>query len=115
MNYPKPDYQNQFFNCYKDGDNPVIVFKGLQNGGKSLWRAVDIATKQALDWAQEATGQVSQPYRGIVLTLPTFGGWRVYFGARYITATRSSASCAGVRFERLSDVQKFKAAVTKVM
>jgi len=115
MNYPKPDYQNQFFNCYKDGDNPVIVFKGLQNGGKSLWRAVDIATKQALDWAQEATGQVAQPYRGIVLSLPTFGGWRVYFGARYITATRTSASCAGVRFERLSDVQKFKAAVSKVI
>jgi len=115
MNYPKPDYQNQFFNCYRDGDNPVIVFKGLQNGGKVLWMAVHQATIQALDWAQEDTGQASQPYRGIVLTLPTFGGWRVYFGARYITATRTSAACAGVRFERLSDVQKFKAAVSKVM
>jgi len=115
MNYPKPDYRNIYFNCYKDGDNPVIVFKGLQNGSKLQWVAVYSTTKQALDWAQEATGQTAQPYRGIVLTLPTFNGWRVYFGARYITATRSSASCAGVRFERLSDVQKFKAAVSKVM
>jgi len=115
MNYPKPDYSNIYFNCYKDGDNPVIVFKGLQNGGKSLWRAVDIATKQALDWAQEATGQTAQPYRGIVLTLPVPGGWGVFFGFKYILATRLNASCAGVRFERLSDVQKFKAAVSKVM
>jgi len=113
--YPEPEYKNLYFNCYRNGDNPVIVFKGLQNGGKSLWRAVDIATKQALDWAESATKQTAQPYRGIVLTLPTFGGWRVFFGARYITATRTSASCAGVRFERLSDVQKFKAAVAKVM
>jgi len=115
MNYPKPDYGNIYFNCYKDGDNPVIVFKGLQNGGKTLWGNVDADIEKALAWAKKATGQTAQPYRGIVLTLPTFGGWRVYFGARYITATRSNASCAGVRFERLVDVQRFRAAVSEVM
>jgi len=113
--YPEPEYKNLYFNCYRNGDNPVIVFKGLQNGGKVLWMAVHQTIIQALDWAQEATGQVSQPYRGIVVTLPTFGGWRVYFGSKYITATRTSASCAGVRFERLVDVQRFKAAVAKMM
>jgi len=115
MNYPKPDYSNIYFNCYKDGDNPVIVFKGLQNGGKTLWENVHADIEKALAWAKEATKQTAQPPRLPPLVLPTFGGWRVYFGARYITATRSSASCAGVRFERLSDVQKFKAAVSKVM
>ena len=115
MNYPKPDYQNQFYNCYKDGDNPVIVFKGLQNGGKELWKNVDADIEKSLAWAKKATGQTAQPPRFPPLTLPTFGGWRVYFGARYITATRTSASCADVRFERLADVQRFRAAVSEVM
>jgi len=115
MNYPKPDYSNIYFNCYKDGDNPVIVFKGLQNGGKTLWENVDADIEKALAWAKEATKQTAQPYRGIVVTVPVPGGWGVFFGFKYILATRLNASCAGVRFERLSDVQKFRAAVAKVM
>ncbi len=115
MNYPKPDYQNQFFNCYRNGDNPVIVFKGLSNGGKALWKTVQSDAEKALAWAEKATGQTAQPYRGAVLTLPTFGGWRVFFGTRYITQTRSNASCEGVRFDRLVDVQRFVSAVGKVV
>jgi len=113
--YPKPDYKNPFYNCYKNGDNPVLVFSGITNGSLNQWYAVDKATGEALDWAKNATGQSASPYRGFVLTLPTFGGWRVYFGSRYITAKRSGASCAGVRFERMADVQRFRAAALKTL
>jgi len=113
--YPEPEYKNLYFNCYRNGDNPVIVFKGLQNGGRELWKNVDADIEKALAWAKKATKQTAQPYRGVVVTVPVPGGWGVFFGFKYILATRSNASCAGVRFERLSDVQKFKAAVSKVM
>lgn len=102
--YPQPDYKNPFYNCYKNGDNPVLVFAGITNGSLNQWYAVD-----------KATGQSASPYRGFVLTLPTFGGWRIFFGTRYITAKRSGASCAGVRFERLADVQRFRAAALKTL
>ena len=113
--YPKPDYKNPFYNCYKNGDNPVLVFTGVTNGSLNQWYAVDKATGEALDWAKKATGQSASPYRGFVLTLPTFSGWRVYFGSQYITAKRTGASCGSVRFERLSDVQRFRAAALKVL
>jgi len=114
--YPiKPDFENMFFNCYKDKDNPVLVLKEITNGNTLQWYAVDKATGEALDWAKKATGQSASPYRGIVLTLPTFGGWRVFFGTRNIMAKRTGASCAGVRFERLSDVQRFRAAALKTL
>jgi hypothetical protein len=104
-----------FFNCYKDRDNPVIYLKEIQNAPLAQWGGMENAIVDALAWAQEATGQSASPYRGFVLTLPTFGGWRIFFGTRYITAKRSGASCAGVRFERLSDVQRFRAAALKTL
>ncbi len=115
ITYPEPDYKNPFYNCYKNGDNPVLVFSGITNGSQSQWYSIDFATNDALKWAQEATGQSASPYRGFVLTLPTFGGWRIFFGTRYVTAKRSGASCAGVRFERLVDVQRFRAVAGKVL
>ena len=60
-------------------------------------------------------GQTASPYRGPVLTLPWFDGWRVFFGARFATVKRTSASCEGVRFERLADVQRFRVAVVKTV
>ena len=115
ITYPKPDFENLYYLCYKNKDNPVLVLKEIVNGNLIQWYAVDKATGEALDWAKKATKQEASPYRGIVLTLPTFGGWRIFFGTRYITAKRSGASCAGVRFERLSDVQRFRAATGKVL
>ena len=115
MEYPKPDYKNTYYNCYKNRDNPVLVFAGIINGSMSQWYAVDKAAGEALDWAKKATGQSSSPYRGPVLTLPTFSGWRVYFGSQYITAKRTGASCGSVTFTRLSDVQRFRAAALKVL
>ena len=93
----------------------MLVFAGITNGSQSQWYSIDFATNDALKWAKEATKQEASPYRGIVLALPTFGGWRIFFGTRYITAKRSGASCAGVRFERLSDVQRFRAAALKTL
>lgn len=113
--YPKPDYKNPFYNCYKNGDNPVLVFSGITNGSLNQWYAVDKATGEALDWAKNATGQSASPYRGLVLTLPTFGGWRIFFGTRYITAKRSGASCGSVTFTRMADVQRFRAAALKTL
>ena len=115
ITYPEPDYKNTYYNCYKNGDNPVLVFAGITNGSLNQWYAVDKATGEALDWAKKATGQSASPYRGIVLTLPTFGGWRVYFGTRYITAKRSGASCGSVTFTRMADVQRFRAAALKTL
>ena len=115
VTYQKPDFENSYYLCYKNKDNPVLVLKEIVNGNLIQWYAVDKATGEALDWAKKATGQSASPYRGIVLTLPTFGGWRIFFGTRYITAKRSGASCAGVRFERLSDVQRFRAAALKTL
>ena len=115
ITYPEPDYKNTYYNCYKNGDNPVLVFTGITNGSLNQWYAVDKATGEALDWAKKATGQSASPYRGIVLTLPTFGGWRVYFGTRYITAKRSGASCGSVTFTRMADVQRFRAAALKTL
>ena len=115
VTYQKPDFENSYYLCYKNKDNPVLVLKEIVNGNLLQWYAVDKATGEALDWAKKATGQSASPYRGIVLTLPTFGGWRIFFGTRYITAKRSGASCAGVRFERLSDVQRFRAAALKTL
>ncbi len=113
--YPHPDYKNPFYNCYKNGDNPVLVFTGITNGSLNQWYAVDKATGEALDWAKKATGQSASPYRGLVLTLPTFGGWRIFFGTRYITAKRTGASCGSVTFTRLVDVQRFRAAALKTL
>ena len=113
--YPKPDYKNPYYNCYKNHDNPVLVFTGIINGSLNQWYAVDKATGEALDWAKKATGQSSSPYRGPVLTLPTFSGWRVYFGSQYITAKRTGASCGSVTFTRLYDVQRFRAAALKTL
>ena len=115
VTYQKPDFENSYYLCYKNKDNPVLVLKEIVNGNLIQWYAVDKATGEALDWAKNATGQSASPYRGFVLTLPTFGGWRIFFGTRYITAKRSGASCAGVRFERLSDVQRFRAAALKTL
>lgn len=115
IQYPKPDYKNAYFNCYKNRDNPVLVFSGITNGSLNQWYEIDKATNDALKWAMETTEQTASPYRGPVLTLPTFSGWRVYFGSQYITAKRTGASCKGVRFERLSDVQRFRAAGLKVL
>ena len=113
--YPKPDFENLYYLCYKNKDNPVLVLKGIVNGNLIQWYAVDKAAGEALDWAKKATGQSSSPYHGFVLTLPWFDGWRVFFGTRNITAKRSGASCESVRFERLSDVQRFRAAALKVL
>ena len=113
--YPKPDYKNPFYNCYKNGDNPVLVFAGITNGSQAQWYSIDFATNDALKWAQEATKQEASPYRGFVLTLPTFGGWRIFFGTRYITAKRSGASCGSVTFTRVADVQRFRAAALKTL
>ena len=110
IQYPKPDYKNQFYNCYKNGDNPVLVFAGIINGSMIQWYEIDKATNDALKWAQTAS-----PYRGLVLALPAFSGWRVFFGARFVSVKRTSASCEGVRFERLADVQRFRAAVVKTV
>ena len=115
VTYQKPDFENSYYLCYKNKDNPVLVLKEIVNGNLLQWYAVDKATGEALDWAKKATGQSASPYRGIVLTLPTFGGWRIFFGTRYITAKRTGASCAGMRFERLSDVQRFRAAALKTL
>ena len=115
ITYPEPDYKNTYYNCYKNHDNPALVFTGIVNGSLSQWYEIDKATKDALTWAELKTKQVASPYRGIVLTLPTFGGWRIFFGTRYIMAKRSGASCAGVRFERLADVQRFRAAALKTL
>ena len=115
ITYPKPDFENLYYLCYKNKDNPVLVLKEIVNGNLLQWYAVDKAAGEALDWAKKATGQSSSPYRGFVLTLPTFSGWRVYFGSQYITAKRTGASCGSVRFERLSDVQRFRAAAVKVL
>ena len=115
IQYPKPDYKNQFYNCYKNGDNPVLVFAGIINGSLYQWYEIDKATNDALKWAEKATGQTASPYRGLVLTLPDFSGWRVFFGARFISVKRTNATCEGVRFERLADVQRFRAAVVKTV
>ena len=115
VTYQKPDFENSYYLCYKNKDNPVLVLKEIVNGNLIQWYAVDKATGEALDWAKKATKQEASPYRGFVLTLPTFGGWRIFFGTRYIMAKRSAASCAGVRFERLADVQRFRAAALKTL
>ena len=113
--YPTPDYKNPYYNCYKNHDNPVLVFTGIINGSMNQWYSIDFATNDALKWAMENTDKTSSPYRGFVLTLPTFSGWRVYFGSQYITAKRTGASCGSVTFTRLSDVQRFRAAGLKVL
>ena len=115
MEYPKPDYKNTYYNCYKKGDNPVLVFAGIINGSLYQWYEIDKATNDALKWAEKTTAQTASPYRGVVLTLPAFSGWRVFFGARFVSAKRTSATCEGVRFERLADVQRFRVAVVKTV
>ena len=115
ITYQKPDFENSYYLCYKNKDNPVLVLKEIVNGNLIQWYAVDKATGEALDWAKKATGQSASPYRGPVLTLPWFDGWRVFFGASAIIAKRTGASCKGVRFERLADVQRFRAAVLKTL
>ena len=115
IQYPKPDYKNMFFNCYKNGDNPVLVFTGIINGSMIQWYEIDKATNDALKWAEKTTAQTASPYRGVVLTLPAFSGWRVFFGTQYITAKRTGASCGSVTFTRLSDVQRFRAAAIKTL
>ena len=115
ITYPEPDYKNPFYNCYKKGDNPVLVFSGIINGSMNQWYSIDFATNDALKWAMENTDKTSSPYRGPVLTLPTFSGWRVYFGSQYITAKRTGASCGSVTFTRLSDVQRFRVAAMKTL
>ena len=116
ITYQKPDFENSYYLCYKNKDNPVLVLKEIVNGNLIQWYAVDKATGEALDWAKKATKQEASPYRGLVLVIPALrGGWSVVFGTRYITAKRSGASCDGVRFERLSDVQRFRAAALKTL
>lgn len=122
ITYPKPDFENLYYLCYKNKDNPVLVLKEIVNGNLIQWYAVDKATGEALDWAKKATEQSASPYRGRITILPNLklNARNVYFNSnifkpQYIVVTRTGASCKGVRFERLADVQRFRAAAVKVL
>ena len=50
--YPKPDYKNPFYNCYKNGDNPVLVFTGITNGSLKIYSSSFISQMKVYNFVK---------------------------------------------------------------